>query len=113
MLSPSATRAVVLSLLPAAAALAQTEGSGLEAPFRLEVPVLLEADGAPIDSGEYTGHSGPLYHDVTGDGLPDLLVGNFAGHVQVYANVGERSAPRFEDRGLLQADGADLHIHNW
>ena len=43
----------------------------------------------------------------------DLLVGNFKGHIQVYANVGEVRAPRFESRGLLQANGEDLKIHNW
>ena len=104
---PSSRPAVLSTFLLAAPALAQTEGSGLAAPIRLE------ADGAPVDSGKYTAHSGPLFTDVTGDGKADLLVGNFRGHIQVYANVGEASAPRFESRGLLQAEGKDLRIHNW
>jgi hypothetical protein len=99
--------AVLPSLLLAAPAAAQVEGSGLAAPVRLE------ADGAPVDSGESIAHSGPLFTDVTGDGVPDLLVGNFRGNIQVYANVGQAGAPRFEGRGLLQAAGEDLWIHNW
>ena len=99
---------IALDLLVASpVAVAQTTGGELADPVRLE------ADCRPVDSGEYVGHSGPLFVDVTGDGKADLLVGNFAGHIQVYANVGERGDPRFENRGLLQAEGEAIKIHNW
>ena len=101
------TASVANLLLAAPAVVAQTNQGELDEPVRLE------ADGQPVDSGEYVAHSGPLFTDVTGDGNADLLVGNFAGHIQVYANVGGTRAPRFEGRGLLQAEGEDIRIHNW
>ena len=83
------------------------------APADLEPPVRLKAGDAYIDSGEFVAHSGPLFWDVSGDGKPDLLVGNFKGRIQVFHNVGTRREPVFEDKGLLQAEGEDVRIHNW
>ena len=80
---------------------------------RLAAPVRLTADGDPIDTGAYIGHSGPLLEDITGDGRPELLVGNFRGHVQVFANTSKEGAPTWEAKGLLQAAGADLRVPNW
>lgn len=79
----------------------------------LAAPVRLECDTGPIDTGKYVGHAGPLFADFDGDKKPDLLVGNFKGHLQLYANTGEPTAPKFVAKGLLQADGADAHIENW
>lgn len=79
----------------------------------LAPPVRLTAGDAPIDVGEHVGHAGPLFWDVSGDDLPDLLVGTFRGHVAVYRNTGTHAAPAFEDAGLLQAGGEDLKIPNW
>ena len=76
-------------------------------------PIRLEADGCPIDSGEYVAHSGPLLYDFDGDGLDDLLVGNFKGHVQLFRNVGERRAPVYTADGLLEAEGEIVKIKNW
>lgn len=80
---------------------------------RLAPPVRLHAAGAPIDSGEHIAHSGPLVADYDRDGLPDLMVGNFRGHVQLYRNVGTRTAPELAPEGLLEAEGEVVRIHNW
>jgi uncharacterized protein (DUF2141 family) len=40
--------------------------------------------------------SAPTFVDVDGNGLPDLLVGTDDDGLQLYRNVGTRSAPRFE-----------------
>lgn len=78
----------------------------------LEEPVRLQAGGRDIDTGEYAGHSGPLFADYDGDGLKDLLVGNLGGFVQLFRNVGTKERPEFADEGLLKADGEDVSIHN-
>ena len=76
-------------------------------------PIRLEADGSPIDSGEYVAHSGPMLADYDGDGLVDLWVGNFRGHVQLFRNVGTAQAPEYTTEGLLEAEGETVRIKNW
>ena len=67
-------------------------------------PFLVEAGGRAIDVEG--GNSAPFFHDLDGDGLRDLLVGQFEdGCVRVYKNVGARGAPRFAGFELLQAGG--------
>lgn len=57
--------------------------------------LLVEAAGAPIDVD--LGHAAPLFRDFDGDGLEDLLVGQFGdGLLRVYRNVGRRGAPAFD-----------------
>jgi hypothetical protein len=78
-------------------------GGGLSAPF----PV--EARGGTIDVEG--GHAVPFLHDLDGDGLSDLLVGQFAGgKLRIYRNVGSRGAPRFEDFSFFRAAGAEASI---
>jgi hypothetical protein len=86
-------------------------------------PVRLEASGAPIDVT--VGHAAPLVMDFDGDGLRDLLVGEFGtgefdadrlppearekvslyneGRLRIYRNVGTDTAPVFEDFQFLRA----------
>jgi hypothetical protein len=64
-------------------------GTSFEPPFRV-----CDAKG-PIDVD--VGHAAPLFTDFDGDGLPDLLVGQFGeGKLRIYKNVGTRAAPRFD-----------------
>ena len=56
-------------------------------------PVRLEADGQPIDTE--VGHAAPLLDDFDGDGLKDLLVGQFAGGLLwIFRNEGTNEAPK-------------------
>lgn len=72
----------------------------------LAPPVQVHAGGQPIDVG-LVGHSAPFYGDVDGDGLNDLLVGQFdEGQLRIYRNLGTNASPRFEGYRWFEAAGA-------
>ena len=74
--------------------------------FELDKPFQVLADGEPINVE--VGHAAPFFTDFDGDGLKDLLVGQFGdGKLRVYRNVGTRHEPRFSDFYYFQAAGAD------
>ena len=104
-----ALAAAIAALVASQAAAAEPKTAAVE----FDPPVRLKAGDEFIDSGEETGHSGPLVADLDSDGKPDLLVGNFSGHIQLYMNRGTRREPKYVDQGLLQAEGKDVKIPNW
>jgi len=58
----------------------------------LAEPVRLEAAGKPIDTE--IGHAAPFVCDFDGDGIKDLLVGQFGeGLLRIYRNEGTNSEP--------------------
>ena len=65
-----------------------------EGPSRdLAPPVRIEAAGKPIDTD--VGHAAPFVADFDGDGVQDLLVGQFGdGILWVYKNQGTSAAPK-------------------
>jgi hypothetical protein len=66
-------------------------------------PVRLEADGKPIDTA--VGHAAPFVGDFDGDGMKDLLVGQFGeGILWIYRNVGTNTQPRLA-AGVKFKDG--------
>jgi hypothetical protein len=75
-----------------------------------EKPVRLKAHGKVIDTGPVWGHSSPCIEDVDGDGLKDLVLGDFSGKFRVYKNVGRPDKPVYEDAGNLQAGGEDASV---
>ncbi len=82
---------------------AQTDLVGLDP--ELSPPVRIEAAGKPIDTA--IGHAAPLVADFDGDGVPDLLVGQFGeGKLWIYRNEGTAAAPKLA-AGQLFKDGAD------
>ena len=89
-------------LLLAFLALAPPAG---EDPAReLGPPVRIEAAGRPIDTE--VGHAAPFVADFDGDGVRDLLVGQFhEGRLRVYRNAGSNSRPRFDSYTWFRAGG--------
>ncbi|HEV8004178.1 MAG TPA: FG-GAP-like repeat-containing protein [Planctomycetaceae bacterium] len=75
-----------------------------------EKPVRLQADGKIIDTGELLGHSGPCLADVDGDGLRDLVVGDFSGKFHVYRNLGTNNQPKFGPPTDLMAGGVPAKV---
>ncbi len=72
----------------------------------LAPPVHIQAAGQPIDVA-LVGHSAPFYGDIDGDGIKDLLVGQFdEGQLRIYRNLGTNTSPRFEGYKWFQAGGA-------
>jgi hypothetical protein len=75
----------------------------------LAEPFLVEAGGSVIDVTG--GNSAPFLHDLDGDGLLDLLVGQFeGGRVRVFPNRGRPGAPRFADFDFLRAGEELLRV---
>ncbi|MFV1967886.1 MAG: hypothetical protein ACC628_20840 [Pirellulaceae bacterium] len=79
-----------------------------EAPFH--APKRLAAGNGIIDSGPSWGHSGPWVEDVDGDGLRDLVVGDFSGLFRFFRNVGTGEQPRYAKAVNLQAGGVDAKV---
>lgn len=67
----------------------------------LEAPVRLESAGKPIDVTG--GHAAPAIADIDGDGVPDLLVGQFLGDGRDVFNAPVRvyRGPRFDSFSYL------------
>ncbi len=58
-----------------------------------------------------TGHAAPALHDFDGDGVRDLLVGQFGeGKLRMYKNFGTDKAPRYFGFEYFRAGGQDATI---
>ena len=76
-------------------------------------PVRLTAAGEYIDTGECVAHSGPHLLDLDGDGLQDLLVGDFSGHIHFFRNTATNEAPVYAAGKALEAEGKPIRVSNW
>jgi hypothetical protein len=70
---------------------------------------LVAADGV-LDSGPSWGHSSPWIADIDGDGVKDLVVGDFSGLFRFYRNEGTDRQPRYARAVNLQAGGVDALV---
>jgi hypothetical protein len=75
----------------------------------LATPVRLEAAGKPIDTEN--GHAAPYVCDFDGDGLKDLLVGQFGdGLLWIYHNEGTNSEPKLAAGVKFKEDKEDGRV---
>jgi hypothetical protein len=104
-------KSVVLAAIvstPAMAGAANTAGDGGLDP-ELNPPVRVEAAGKPIDTE--VGHAAPLVVDFDGDGVPDLLVGQFGeGKLWIFHNEGTAAAPKLAAGELFRAGAEAGHV---
>ena len=81
----------------------------LVSPSDLAPGFLVKAGGKPIQVE--IGHLAPVFADFDGDGLSDLIVGDFApGSVRLYKNVGKPAAPVFGEPLLLRAGESEIRV---
>ena len=67
------------------------------------------ASGNPIDVGYY---GSPFSYDWDGDGVRDLIVGQFSsGMVRFYRNNGTNANPAFGAFSYIQADGRNISVY--
>ena len=84
-------------------------GAADDAAKELLPPVRLEAAGKPIDTD--VGHAAPFVADFDGDGVKDLLVGQFgSGILWVYRNEGTNAQPRYAAGVKFQAGDQDGRV---
>ena len=56
----------------------------------------------------------PACHDMNGDGLPDIVVGDLRGRLTVaLRNPGDGAPTYAAETRLRAADGKDIDFHNW
>ena len=78
----------------------------------LSDPVRLEAGDKLL--GENRLYPSPVYHDMNGDGLLDIVVGDLRGLLTVAYGMVSDGAPKFAAEVDVKAlDGELLDFHNW
>ena len=71
----------------------------------LAAPIRIKAAGKPIDTE--VGHAAPMVCDFNGDGVQDLLVGQFGGGILwIYLNQGTNAKPSLA-AGVKFKEGKD------
>ena len=84
---------------------------GFASDEELASPVrITTSDGKPIDVE--VGHAAPFYGDIDGDGVKDLLVGQFGeGKLRIYRNIGTNEVPTFDPKfQWLKAGGGEATV---
>lgn len=83
-----------------------------KSPAQFDEPVRLKAGDAFM--GDKRLYPSPVVHDVDGDGVPDVVVGDLRGLLTVAPGERTASGIRFgAEKPILDHEGKDLKFHNW
>jgi len=78
-------------------------------PAEFLAPVRIEAGGKPIDTE--VGHAAPFVADFDGDGVTDLLVGQFGGGILwIFRNEGTNSRPKLAAGVKFKGESPDGRV---
>jgi hypothetical protein len=89
----------MMSLWMTAGLLLAADGPGAN---ELLPPLRVEAAGKPLDV-ERDGHSAPFVGDFDGDGVRDLLVGQYhEGRLRIYRNEGSDTSPIYGEPKMFE-----------
>jgi hypothetical protein len=76
----------------------------------LEMPRHVLVNGKALDV-ERSGHAAPFVGDIDGDGVPDLLVGQYHnGSLRIYPGKGGSGERKFGDFKWFQASGKEGRV---
>ena len=103
--------AALLAIACAIPMVQDTEGkSGDDGLFK--APVRLKAGEKWL--GENRLYPSPVLHDLDGDGLPDVVIGDLWGKVTVAARLSVDGTLTLEqEKGVQNREGQPLKFHNW
>ena len=103
------TALVLASLASASLGTSALAQSPTQLSSDLAAPIRVMSGDQPINVD--IGHAAPTVADMDGDGLQDLLVGQFGdGALRVYKNVGTKGKPKFDGFEYFEAGGTKAKI---
>jgi hypothetical protein len=74
-------------------------------------PVRIKAGDAFVGEGRY--YPSPVLHDVNGDQLPDLVVGDLMGKITFAPRLAGKKVLFGSEKQLKDRSGEQLKFHNW
>ena len=80
---------------------------GTDASPEFGSPIFAQSNGSTLDVGY---RSSPVVADMDGDGMKDLLVGDWPGQLRFYGNIGTDASPEFGDYSLVESDGEVIDL---
>lgn len=104
-------RPISAAALVAAAVAAQGDVVPAKA-TKFAAPIRLKAGDAFMGAKRH--YPSPVFHDMNGDGLLDVVIGDLPGKLTVATRLAGKGAPTFAAETRIKGrDGNDLDFSNW